>query len=86
LNCFFKASYLEAAFKSNSYTGYCLTDLARAVAAHREPELVETPHNQKLGLPDDIFEDISPTTTRQRTCLLAMQQFNLLWINRARRE
>ena len=56
LSHLFKEGYLETVFKSNSYTGYRLTDLGRAAAAHGEPELAETPHNQKLGLPDDIFE------------------------------
>jgi len=66
--------------------------LGRAVAAHREPELAETPPNQKLGLPDDIFEGYHISSGHDgvkdllRACLLAAQQSNLLWINRARRE
>ncbi len=93
LSHLFKEGYSETAFKSDSYTGYRLTDLDRAVAAHREPEFTETPHNQKLGLPDDIFE--SPPSSLighdrvndlLKACLLAAQQSNLLWINRAMRE
>ncbi len=60
LSHLFKEGYLEPAFKSDSYAGYRLTDLGRAVAVHREPEFTETPHNQKLGFPDDIFAPSSP--------------------------
>ena len=62
LSRLFKEGYLETAFESNSYTGYRLTDLGRTVAVHREPELAEMPHNQKLGLPDDIFDILFATT------------------------
>jgi Holliday junction DNA helicase RuvB len=58
LNRLFKDGYLENVFKSNSYTGYRLSDLGRAVIAGRKDDEGETPQNQKLSLPDDLFEDI----------------------------
>jgi Holliday junction DNA helicase RuvB len=59
LNRLFKDGYLENVFRSNSYTGYRLSDLGRAVVADREAaNAVQTPQNQNLSLADDLFEDI----------------------------
>ena len=58
LNRLFKEGYIETVFRSNSYTGYRLTELGRAVVMRKEPELCKTLQNQKLSPPDDIFEDI----------------------------
>jgi len=81
---------LETAFKSNSYTGYRLTDLGRAVAAHGEPELAETPHNQKSASLITFlrYQKIGHDRVKDllRACLLAAQQSNLLRVNRVRRE
>lgn len=57
LNRLFKEGYLDNVFKSNSYTGYRLTELGRAVALRQEPEPMG-PQSQKLTLPENIFEDI----------------------------
>ena len=50
---------LDTAFKSNSYTGYRLTDRARAILAGGEPTLIE---EEALGgpleVPEDVFQDI----------------------------
>lgn len=56
----FLEGLLNNPFHSNSYTGYRLSELGKKVAAGEkvEEEALETPHNQKLSLPDDLFEDI----------------------------
>ena len=59
LNRLFKDGYLDNVFRSNSYTGYRLSDLGRALAAEREAkDPSEVPQNRKLSLSDDLFEDI----------------------------
>jgi len=61
LNRLFKDGYLENVFKSNSYTGYRLTELGRVVARRKETndtEIVQTP---KLTLHDGLFNDIIGT-------------------------
>lgn len=46
-------------YESNSYHGYRLTETARAlINGSSLPSPAETPQNQKLAVPDDIFEDI----------------------------
>ncbi|MBA7682665.1 hypothetical protein ES703_91017 [subsurface metagenome] len=55
LNRLFKDGYLDNVFKSNSYTGYRLTELGKAVATQKETQPTETLQLQKLSLPDDIF-------------------------------
>jgi len=58
LNRLFKEGYLDNVFKSNSYTGYRLTELGRAVALRTESAPVQKHQKQKLSLPGGIFEDI----------------------------
>ena len=59
LNRLFKDSYLENVFRSNSYTGYRLSELGRAmVAGGQDKDTDGTPQNQELALPDSIFGDI----------------------------
>jgi Holliday junction DNA helicase RuvB len=59
LNRLFKDGYLENVFKSNSFTGYRLSELGRKIVAGGETQGTdETPQNQKLSLPDDLFGDI----------------------------
>ena len=57
LNRLFKDGYLDNVFKSNSYTGYRLSQLGRAMGAGggKAPEALP---EQKLTLPDDLFQDI----------------------------
>jgi len=56
LNRLFKDGYLENIFRSNSYTGYRLSELGRAVVAKGEE--TEAAELEKLILPDDLFEDV----------------------------
>ena len=56
LNRLFKDGYLENVFKSNSYTGYRLSELGKAIVSQREE--VEAPQPEKLTPPDDLFEDV----------------------------
>lgn len=56
LNRLFKEGYIENVFRSNSYTGYRLNDLGRAMAAGDGTD--ETPQEAKIDLPDTLFEDI----------------------------
>ena len=58
LSRLFKDGYLDNVFKSNSYTGYRLTELGRAVATRGETQPAKISQFQKLSLPDDLFEDI----------------------------
>jgi len=59
LNRLFKDGYLENVFRSNSYTGYRLSELGKAmVAGGQDKDTDGTPQNQELALPDSIFEDI----------------------------
>jgi len=58
LSRLFKDGYLENVFKSNSYTGYRLSELGRAVIARESGETVQTSQNQKLDLSEDLFEDV----------------------------
>ena len=58
LSRLFKDGYLENVFKSNSHTGYRLSELGKAVITRASGKMVQTPQNQKLSLPEDLFEDI----------------------------
>lgn len=59
LSRLFKDGYLENVFKSNSHTGYRLSELGRKIVASTKAKgAAETPQNQKLSLPDDLFVDI----------------------------
>ena len=74
--------YLDTLFRSNSYTGYRLTELGRALARGQEwQSLSETPQNQKLVLPDDIFDDIighDEVKELLRACLLTEKPVHVL--------
>ncbi len=59
LSRLFKDGYLENVFRSNSYTGYRLSEAGKALAmdaAKEEPS--EAHQDQQLALPDSLFEDI----------------------------
>jgi len=56
LNRLFKDGYLENVFKSNSYTGYRLSELGKAIVSQREE--AGAPQLEKLTPPDDLFEDV----------------------------
>ena len=57
LSHLFKDGYLENVFRSNSYTGYRLSELGRSLATD-EPKPIGTPQKPKLELPEGLFEDI----------------------------
>jgi len=56
LSRLFKDGYLENVFKSNSYTGYRLSELGKAIVSQREEP--GAPQLEKLTLSDDLFEDV----------------------------
>ncbi|MEQ4488805.1 MAG: ATP-binding protein [Dehalococcoides mccartyi] len=58
LSRLFKDGYLENVFRSNSFTGYRLSELGRKVIA-RSQETEETEsESQKLEVPEGLFQDI----------------------------
>ncbi len=59
LSRLFKDGYIENVFRSNSYTGYRLSDVGKALVLNKEKaQPTETPQNPKLELPNNLFEDI----------------------------
>jgi len=82
LSRLFKDSYLENVFRSNSYTGYRLSELGRAMlAGGPDSATYQTPQNQELALPDDIFGDIighDEIKELLRACLLAEKPVHML--------
>lgn len=59
LSRLFKDGYLENVFRSNSYTGYRLTEAGKVLALDAPQEETNAAHpNQELALPDSLFEDI----------------------------
>ena len=59
LSRLFKEGYLENVFRSNSYTGYRLSEAGKSLIAGAErQELDGTHQNPKLELPNNLFEDI----------------------------
>ena len=59
LSRLFKDGYLENVFKSNSHTGYLLSELGKKIiAGAKVKDAAETLQNQKFSPPDDLFEDI----------------------------
>jgi Holliday junction DNA helicase RuvB len=57
LNRLFKEGYLENIFRSNSYTGYRLSEKGWAVVKGSEASEAES-HEAPVELPDDLFADI----------------------------
>lgn len=73
--------FVEDAYESNSYHGYRLTQKARAMLTTGEPTLAETPQNQKLEVPEDIFEDIighDELKELLRACLMTEKPVHVL--------
>ena len=58
LSRLFKDGYLENVFRSNSFTGYRLSELGRKVIAGNQEKEEAQPQNEKLALPEDLFQDI----------------------------
>ena len=81
LSRLFKDGYLENVFRSNSYTGYRLSELGRAVVTgSKEDSEAKTPQNQKLSLPESLFEDIGHDEVKEllRASLLAEKPVHVL--------
>jgi len=79
LNRLFKDGYLENVFKSNSYTGYRLSDLGRAVVAGGD--VPEAPQDTKIALPEDLFDDIighDDIKELLKACLTAQRPVHVL--------
>jgi Holliday junction DNA helicase RuvB len=79
LSRLFKDGYLENVFRSNSYTGYRLSDLGRAIISSGEE--VETAQPDKLTWSDDLFEDIighDDVKELLKACLLAERPVHVL--------
>lgn len=58
LNRFFLEGYLENPFKSNSYTGYLLSEKGKALVEAEEMGTTVEGQPQEFELPDDLFSDI----------------------------
>jgi len=82
LSRLFKDGYLENVFRSNSYTGYRLSELGRAmIAAEQNSDTHQKPQGQKLALPDDLFSDIighDEIKELLRACLLSEKPVHVL--------
>jgi len=82
LSRLFKDGYLENVFRSNSYTGYRLSELGSAmIAAEQNSDTHQTPQGQKLALPDDLFSDIighDEIKELLRACLLSEKPVHVL--------
>ncbi len=80
LNRLFKDGYLENVFRSNSYTGYRLSELGRAAIAGKPADDVH-PRGGKFTPPPDIFEDIighDDVKELLRACLAAEKPVHVL--------
>ena len=58
LNRLFKEGYLDNPFKSNSYTGYRLSEKGKEAASSLEEMELEPIEPERLELPDDLFSSI----------------------------
>jgi Holliday junction DNA helicase RuvB len=80
LSRLFKEGYLENVFRSNSYTGYRLSEAAKELMAGAEPEEIDQTTNEPIatgGLFEDIIghEDVKELLT---ACLLAEKPVHVL--------
>jgi len=82
LSRLFKDGYLENVFRSNSYTGYRLSELGRAiVSSSRQEDAVEPEAPQQLDIAENIFRDIighDDVKELLRACLLAEKPVHML--------
>ena len=73
--------FIDDFYESNSYHGYKLTEKARAMLLTGAPIPAETPQDQKLEVPQDIFEDIighNEVKELLRACLTADKSVHIL--------
>ena len=82
LSRLFKDGHLENVFRSNSYTGYRLSDLGRAVVSSSQQEDAAEPDApQQLDIAENIFGDIighDDVKELLRACLLAEKPVHVL--------
>jgi len=72
---------IEDVYESNSYHGYRLSQKARAMLITGAPAYAEVHQEQKLEVPDDIFEDIighEEVKELLRACLTAQKVVHVL--------
>jgi len=82
LSQLFLKGYLENIFRSNSYTGYRLSDLGRSiVTVDQQPKDAESDTPQQLNVVKDIFKDIIGHDDLKElliACLLAEKPVHVL--------
>ncbi|MBC8477324.1 MAG: AAA family ATPase [Dehalococcoidia bacterium] len=82
LSRLFIEGYLEDIFRSNSYTGYRLSEMGKAViAGGQDRDAGEVPQDAKIALPDGLFEDIighDDVKELLGACLLAEKPVHVL--------
>jgi len=82
LSRLFKEGYLDNVFRSNSYTGYRLSELGRVLAsAGLASNRTENEPSEKLEIPEDIFTDIighNDIKELLTACLLADKPVHVL--------
>lgn len=80
LSRLFKDGYLENVFRSNSYTGYRLSDAAKTLMAGAEPEEIDQTTNEPIAT-SGLFEDIvghEDVKELLAACLLAEKPVHVL--------
>jgi Holliday junction DNA helicase RuvB len=82
LSRLFKDGYLENVFRSNSYTGYRLSETGQALATSAQQEITAEPvAPRQLDITDDIFSDIighDEVKELLKACLLAEKPVHVL--------
>ena len=82
LSRLFKDGYLENVFRSNSFTGYKLSEQGRALVSSKQQEDAAEPEApQQLEIADNIFRDIighDDVKELLRACLLAEKPVHVL--------
>ncbi|MDD4986450.1 MAG: AAA family ATPase, partial [Dehalococcoidales bacterium] len=82
LSRLFKDGYLENVFRSNSFTGYKLSELGRALVSSKQQEdAAESETTQQLDIAENIFGDIighDDVKELLRACLLAEKPVHVL--------
>jgi len=81
LSRLFKDGYLDDVFRSNSYTGYRLSELGRAMANSQQEDAGEPQAPQQLDISGDIFNDIIGHDDLKElltACLLAEKPVHVL--------
>ena len=82
LSRLFKDGYLENVFRSNSFTGYKLSELGRALVSSKQQEDAAEPETpQQVDIAENIFGDIighDEVKELLRACLLAEKPVHVL--------